>query len=113
MVKRIIPVGLLLVVMTTGAGAQISPYTPPADLTAPPADAAKTASGLTSRVLTPGTSPQHPAATDIVTVHYTGWVANDGRMFDSSIARGTPSTFPLNKVIAGCPFTGTTRSWIL
>src|SRR6185436_10828422 len=35
------------------------------------------------------------------TVHYTGWVASDGRMFDSSVARGTPSVFPLDKAITG------------
>jgi peptidylprolyl isomerase len=35
-----------------------------------------------------------------VTVHYTGWTT-DGKMFDSSVSRGQPATFPLNKVIAG------------
>jgi peptidylprolyl isomerase len=70
-------------------------------LTAPPTDAAKAASGLISRILTPGTGAQNPSATDIVTVHYTGWVASDGRMFDSSIARGSASTFPLNNVMPG------------
>ena len=50
--------------------------------------------GLISRVLTPGTGAQNPAATDIVTVHYTGWVASDGRMFDSSIARGAAVHLP-------------------
>ena len=45
-------------------------------------------------------APRSPAATDIVTVHYTGW-SSDGRMFDSSVARGNPSTFPLNRVMAG------------
>ncbi len=37
---------------------------------------------------------------DSVTVHYTGWTT-DGEMFDSSIQRGTPATFPLNRVIPG------------
>jgi len=101
MLKRVVATGLLLVALTAGAGAQVSPYTPPPDLTAPPADAVKAASGLISRVLTPGTGTQKPVPADIVTVHYTGWVANDGRMFDSSIARGMPSTFPLNKALAG------------
>jgi peptidylprolyl isomerase len=61
----------------------------------------KSASGLISKVLTPGKSAEKPEATDLVTVHYTGWVASDGRMFDSSVARGNPSTFPLDRVMAG------------
>lgn len=76
-------------------------FNPPPDLSDPPADATKGESGLTSKVITPATSPGKPISTDIVTVHYTGWAATDGRMFDSSIARGTPSTFPLNRVMAG------------
>ena len=35
-----------------------------------------------------------------MTVHYTGW-STDGKMFDSSVARGAPSSFPVNGVIAG------------
>jgi FKBP-type peptidyl-prolyl cis-trans isomerase len=35
-----------------------------------------------------------------VTVHYAGWLV-DGRLFDSSYARGAPAVFPLNRVIAG------------
>jgi peptidylprolyl isomerase len=83
------------------AGAQASALLAPPDLTAPPPDAAKSATGLISKVLTPGTSDERPVATDIVTVDYTGWVASDGRMFDSSVARGNPSTFPLSRVMAG------------
>lgn len=101
MVKRVFCAALLVVALTSDAGAQVSPYTPPPDLSAPPADATKAPSGLISRVLTPGTGKQNPAATDIVTVHYTGWVASDGRMFDSSIARGAPSSFPLDKALTG------------
>ena len=78
-----------------------SPFTPPPDVSAPPADAVKSQSGLASKVLVSGTGTVNPADTDIVTVHYTGWVAADGRMFDSSIARGNPSTFPLDRVMAG------------
>ena len=78
-----------------------SAFTPPPDLAAPPADAVKSSSGLASKVITPGTSAEKPQPTDIVSVHYTGWVASDGRMFDSSVARGNPSSFPLNRVMAG------------
>jgi len=72
----------------------------PADVAAPPADAVKSASGLASKVVTPGTGDETPLPTDVVTVHYTGWTT-DGKMFDSSRTRGTPSMFPLNRVIPG------------
>ena len=72
----------------------------PADVKAAPPDAEKTPSGLASKVLKPGTGTTKPAATDRVTVHYTGWTT-DGRKFDSSVDRGQPATFPLNGVIKG------------
>jgi FKBP-type peptidyl-prolyl cis-trans isomerase len=77
-----------------------SPVPAPDDVAAPPADAEKTASGLASRVLTPGDGTTHPAKTDLVTVHYSGWTT-DGKNFDSSLSGGKPVTFPLDKVIAG------------
>src|SRR5262245_52408805 len=61
----------------------------PADVAAPPADAKKTASGLATKILTPGKGTQHPKDDDKVKVHYTGWTS-DGKMFDSSVARGEP-----------------------
>ena len=73
----------------------------PADVAAPPDDAEVTGSGLASRVLFEGDGTRHPVATDRVTVHYVGWRAEDGVLFDSSIARGEPVTLPLNGVIAG------------
>lgn len=76
------------------------PIPAPADVAAAPADAQTTASGLASKVLTPGTGTDHPVATDLVKVHYTGWTT-DGKMFDSSLSRGTPTTFQLTKVIPG------------
>lgn len=72
----------------------------PPDVAAAPADAAKTASGLASKVLTPGTGADHPQPTDKVKVHYTGW-SKDGKMFDSSVARGEPATFGVTEVIKG------------
>jgi peptidylprolyl isomerase len=77
-----------------------SPLVPPPDVKAPPADAKKTASGLAYKVQRPGTGTRHPAATNQVTVHYSGWTT-DGTLFDSSVTRGEPATFPLNGVIAG------------
>jgi peptidylprolyl isomerase len=73
---------------------------PPSDVAAPPADATKTASGLATKVLKAGTGKDHPAKEDLVTIHYTGWTT-DGKMFDSSVSRGKPSTFGVSKVIAG------------
>src|SRR3984957_17692174 len=77
---------------------KVIPATP--DVAAPPADAAKTKSGLVSKVIQAGTGKTHPRPTDQVTVHYTGWTT-DGKMFDSSVARGAPLTFALEHVIAG------------
>jgi peptidylprolyl isomerase len=73
---------------------------PPPDVAAPPSDATKTASGLATKVLTPGSGKDHPTKDDLVTVHYTGWTT-DGKMFDSSVARSKPSTFGVSRVIAG------------
>src|SRR5438045_208246 len=67
----------------------------PADVAAPPADAQVTASGLASKVLKAGTGTDHPLSTDRVKVHYSGWTT-DGKLFDSSVARGRPAVFPLN-----------------
>ena len=65
----------------------------PPDVAAPPADAVKTASGLATKVIAPGTGKDRPAKDDVVTIHYTGW-KTDGTMFDSSVARGKPASFP-------------------
>jgi len=72
----------------------------PADVAAPPPDSLRSASGLSTRVLQPGTGQRHPRATDTVVVHYTGWTT-DGKMFDSSVQRGEPAEFALNGVIRG------------
>ena len=58
-----------------------------------------TSSGLQYVVEKEGTGKQ-PTATSEVTVHYTGKLL-DGTVFDSSINRGEPTTFPLNRVIPG------------
>jgi peptidylprolyl isomerase len=81
-------------------GVEPSPSTPPADVGAPPSDAKRTVSGLAYKVIRPGSGTQHPTSRSQVTVHYTGWTT-DGKMFDSSVARGKPTTFPLDGVIKG------------
>jgi FKBP-type peptidyl-prolyl cis-trans isomerase len=72
----------------------------PPDVKAPPEDAEKTASGLASKVLKPGTGAVKPSESDAVKVHYSGWTT-DGNMFDSSVVRGEPAQFPLQGVIKG------------
>ncbi|MBL7700468.1 MAG: FKBP-type peptidyl-prolyl cis-trans isomerase [Chitinophagaceae bacterium] len=57
------------------------------------------ASGLQYEILTEGTGPK-PTAQDNVTCHYHGTLI-DGTVFDSSVRRGEPATFPLNMVISG------------
>ena len=56
--------------------------------------------GLRWRWLKYLASPDKPKVTDIVTVHYEGKLL-DGRVFDSSYARGQPATFPLNRLVPG------------
>lgn len=58
-----------------------------------------TASGLQYTVNQEGKG-EHPTATSTVTVHYTGKLI-DGTVFDSSVERGEPISFPLNQVIKG------------
>lgn len=58
-----------------------------------------TLTGLQYQVIEAGEGPQ-PAATDRVTVHYTGRLL-DGTIFDSSVERGEPARFALNQVIPG------------
>lgn len=56
-------------------------------------------SGLQYEVIVEGSGVK-PTATDKVTCHYHGTLI-DGTVFDSSVHRGQPATFPLNKVIKG------------
>lgn len=58
-----------------------------------------TDSGLQYEVLVQGDG-EKPAAEDVVKVHYHGTLI-DGTVFDSSVDRGEPATFPLNRVISG------------
>lgn len=58
-----------------------------------------TASGLQYTIINEGTGAS-PTKEDKVTTHYTGTLI-DGTVFDSSVERGQPATFPVNGVIAG------------
>jgi FKBP-type peptidyl-prolyl cis-trans isomerase len=90
----------------------------PADVAAPPAEATTTGSGLAWKALRDGHGIVRPNRRSTVVVHYTGWTT-DGRMFDSSVLRGEPATFPLSDVIRGwseglqlMTAGGRTRFWI-
>jgi FKBP-type peptidyl-prolyl cis-trans isomerase len=95
---------LVFVLVAVAASSQTPPAAttipPPPSVAAPPVDAVKTASGLATKVIAPGTSKDRPAKDDVVTIHYTGW-KTDGTMFDSSVAKGKPASFPVSRVIPG------------
>jgi FKBP-type peptidyl-prolyl cis-trans isomerase len=59
----------------------------------------QTSTGLQYKVIK-DTEGAKPSATDTVNVHYHGTLL-DGSVFDSSVQRGEPISFPLNQVIAG------------
>jgi len=56
-------------------------------------------SGLQYEILTEGKG-EKPGITDVVTTHYHGTLL-DGNIFDSSVHRGQPASFPVNGVIKG------------
>ena len=72
----------------------------PSDVAGPSPDATITASGLATKMLKAGDGKTRPTADSVVTVHYTGWLTS-GKGFDSSVSRGKPASFPLNRVIPG------------
>ena len=88
--SRLLPLVLALPLL-----AQAQPD--PLKAAAAEAGAVVTDSGLVFRSLKDGSGPS-PAATDTVRVHYRGTLT-DGKEFDSSIKRGQPAEFPLNRVI--------------
>lgn len=56
-------------------------------------------SGLQYEIIHAGDGPK-PGPTQVVKCHYHGTLI-DGRVFDSSVQRGQPASFPLNRVIPG------------
>ena len=59
-----------------------------------------TPSGLQFEIIAKGNGTQNPTASNTVTVHYHGTMLN-GVVFDSSVERGAPLSFPLHRVIPG------------
>lgn len=59
-----------------------------------------TKSGLQYKVLSKGDGEIHPTASNKIKVHYHGTLI-DGTVFDSSVDRGEPLSFALNRVITG------------
>jgi peptidylprolyl isomerase len=95
------PAGMLVFdVELVSIKAAPKPIPAPDDVAAAPKGAKKTKTGLSYVVLTKGTGTEHPTKDSTVEVDYTGW-SKDGTMFDSSVARGKPATFPLSGVIPG------------
>ena len=72
----------------------------PRDVAQPPKNARKTKLGVFYRFLRKTKRGKKPRKSDTVTVHYSGWTT-DGKMFDSSVTRKRPATFPLRHVIPG------------
>jgi len=98
---------LLTAAFAVTPGSAQAPDTPPVsvavappDVAAPPPDAQTTASGLASKVLTPGTGTIRPTPLDVVTAHYTGWRAG-GDLITSSVLRGIPGVLAMDRVIDG------------
>jgi peptidylprolyl isomerase len=99
--------GTVLILLVTAFCAQATPSqqrpgsdTAPPDVATVPADATKSQSGLATKILKQGTGNDRPAKDELVVVAYTGWTA-DGKVFDSTVTRGRPSTLNLSRVLPG------------
>jgi FKBP-type peptidyl-prolyl cis-trans isomerase len=78
-----------------------TPSATPGAASSPKSEMKTTPSGLKYQVLKQGTGTVSPKpTTDTVNVHYHGTLL-DGTVFDSSVERGQPISFPLNRVIPG------------
>jgi FKBP-type peptidyl-prolyl cis-trans isomerase len=73
----------------------------PAEIGAPPADLARTASGLGFMLLRAGTGREHPKPTATVTIHSTAWTSNGLTIFDDTVARRAPMTVAVDTVMPG------------
>jgi FKBP-type peptidyl-prolyl cis-trans isomerase len=69
-----------------------APLPAPADVAHPPADARRTRSGVAYKTLLKGSGARHPRRDELVEVNYTSWTSA-GKMIDSTVVHGQPSTF--------------------
>ncbi len=103
MLVRLTLVSLTLAGLTLslapGAFAQGKPQVPE-DVGAPPADAEKSASGLSWKVLAEGAGTRFADKNDRVAVHFTGWTAA-GAEFQSSYGQEKPAVFEIQSVFPG------------
>jgi len=86
------PVFLVSLLLVVACSQDETPQAGAADAAATPV-----ADGIEITQIVEGTGAS-PAATDVVVVHYHGTFP-DGQVFDSSVQRGEPARFPLNRVI--------------
>lgn len=98
--RRVLTTAMTLLATSMALAQRLPDIPAPTDVAAPPAEAVKSPSGLASTIVTAGTGTENPQESDFVTVHYTGWTS-EGRLFDSSRARGMPNMFALDRVMAG------------
>jgi peptidylprolyl isomerase len=87
---------MLAIVLAAAVAASLAAPPPPADLKTPPADAQKSADGLLTKQLAPGTSSEHtssehPSAADFIHFHYAVWKGSNGSVVDYT--RGSASSF--------------------
>ncbi len=89
-------------------GVQPIPNLPPG-YAQPPPDAATTESGAFSRRIAEGSGEEFPGADSVALMHWTGWTT-DGKVFESTLLRGRPTAFPLDKVLP--PFADVVRQMV-
>ncbi len=71
----------------------------PAGLESPPADAERTPSGASTKMISPGQGDVRPTLAHSALVNYTAWTP-EGRVFDTTLERGRPTMIPLEKVMS-------------
>jgi len=90
----------MIAALVFAAAVVLSKPAPPRDLTAPPADAQKSADGLISKQLVAGTAGEHPAATDLIHIRYAVWKASDGSVVDYTRTE-IPTFVDMTKLLPG------------